>query len=234
MFWSVFQDLKSRFPDITFKVHCREGQQLFTDFSPGDYDILFQVPMVQNDSGLSKFRICAQQQLGIPWDSSKEFSYQLPEVPDSGIQLPENTFALSFQSVSNKHKKLSEERVNLIWNKVKEFGFTPLEVQFQHNYKSTWNTRYSCIDFTCRDFPASIANCIDVMRRCRGFIGVHTGTSCIAASLYPDKTLHLDINSHWSPKVQTDCVSMELDCSRDTLNILLLQRFLQKCRSTYV
>lgn len=230
MFRSVYEELKRQFPDITFNLHCRAGQQLFNDITTDKYDLIFQVPMVENNSGNSKFRICAQQELGITWDSSYEYSWKLPQVPSSNILVPDNAIGLSFQSSSSVQKNLSEQKVSFIWNKVKECGFNPVQVHFQHPYKKQQNTRYSCIDFTCRDFPASVQNCIDVVSKCKGFISVPTGTVCIAMSLYPQRVLHLNTREHWVPKLQTDTLSSQLDCRRDTLNGRLLERFLYLCK----
>ena len=167
--------------------------------------------------------------MGFPWNSANEFSWKLPQV-HTDIKIPDNTIALSFQSVSDPVKNLQINKAQLIWNLVKEAGFTPLEVHFEHNYKKANNTRYPFIDYSCRDFPASVENCIGVMQQCKGFIGVSTGTSCIAASLYPLKTMHLNTKNYWVPKIQTDGAFWQVDCRRNYLNDRAIKEFLNTCR----
>ena len=229
MFRSVYQELKRLLPQVIFNLHCREGQQLFNDITETSYDLIFQVPFKQDNSGESKFRICAEQEFGMAWNSASEFSWKIPKV-HTDIKLPDSTIALSFQSVSDPVKNLSVDKAQCIWNLVKEAGFTPLEVHFEHNYKKNVNTRYSFIDYSCRDFPASVENCIGVMRQCKGFIGIATGTSCIAASLYPMKTMHLNTKNYWVPKIQTDGVFWQLDCRRQFINDRTVKEFLNLCR----
>ena len=229
MFRSVYQELKKLFPQTVFNLHCRSGQDIFNQITEKDYDLLFQVTMAQNNGGQSKFRICAEQEFGIPWNSANQFSWKLPEV-HTDIVLPANVMGLSFQSTSDPAKNLPADKARTIWNLVKDVGFIPLEVHFEHNYKKPVNTRYSFIDYSCRDFPASVENCIGVMQQCKGFIGISTGTSCIAASLYPMKTMHLNTKNYWVPKIQTDGFFWQLDCRRSLLNTKAIKDFLNVCR----
>ena len=228
MFWSVYQELKRQFPQVKFNLHCRPGQELFNDISTDTYDLLFQVPMIER-AGKSKSSICAEEELGIVWNPKLEFTYKIPDVPMSDIPIPENAIGLAFQSVSNPRKRLSEDKAHLIWDCVREAGFSPIEIQFEHIYKKAENTRYPFTDLTCRDFTPSVENCIAAVRKCRAFIGVSTGPICIAVSLYPERTMHLSTCDTWSPKFQAISRISELNC-RDNIDIVSLQAFLEKCK----
>lgn len=228
MFWSVYQELKRQFPRVKFNLHCRPGQELFNDISTDTYDLVFQVPMIER-GGKSKSSICAEEELGIVWDPKLEFTYNIPDVPTSDITIPDNAVGLAFQSVSNPRKRLPEVKAHVIWDCVKETGFSPIEIQFEHNYKKTENTRYPFIDLTCRNFPPSVENCIAAVRKCKAFIGVSTGPICIAVSLYPERTMHLSTCDTWSPKFQTISKASQLNCS-GAIDTEKLKVFLERCK----
>ena len=59
MFHSVYQELKKICSKVTFNLHCRAGQELFNDITETSYDLIFEVPFREDNSGESKFRICA-------------------------------------------------------------------------------------------------------------------------------------------------------------------------------
>ena len=199
MFMPLYRRLKQMFPEVVFNLQCGKGQNFFQELTETKYDLKYYIKFPEfNMEGIplkypymSKVGICCVMQLGIPPEPSLQFTYKFPEVPFSGIPLQDNSIGIAFQVTSNPNKSVPQKCAEVVWNTVKEFGYTPIEVHFQHPLKNSRNTKYSFIDRTCRDYPASVEACVDVIRRCKGFIGVNTGTFCMATALKNKKVLHM-------------------------------------------
>ena len=188
MFMPLYNRLKELYPECQFDLICSKGQEYFNTVTREDYDLVYPLtfPEFNNryygNTGKSKPEMCCVYELGIPFTEDIEFTWKPGEL-HCNIEIPENTVGIAFQVTSNPHKSILYENAKRVWNTVKEAGYTPLEVHFDHILRDPRNTKYNFINNTCRDYEATVENCLGVIKQCRGFIGVNTGTFCAAVSI---------------------------------------------------
>ncbi len=220
MFMPLYKRLKQLYPNVHFNLKCNNGQEYFEEIDCDDFDFSFNVEFCEFNmskygfvfEGLSKPEICAIYELGIPFDESLEFTWKPDKIIDSEIKLPQNAIGVAFQVTSNPTKSISEDCARVVWDTIKECGYTPIEVHFEHCIKNDRNKKYSFIDLTCRDFEAKIENVVDVISKCKGFVGVNTGTFCMATSMMNGNVLHLYKRHHFAPNYKRFNPVPEVDC----------------------
>lgn len=237
MFRPLYDRLKKLFPSVIFNLKCNNGQEYFEEITEKHYDMCFDIvfPEFNNYSlgycfnGMSKPEICCKYELGIEFSRDLEFTWKPKKIIDSGIDVPSNTIGLAFQVTSNPKKSISEDVANLIWNKVKEFGFNPLEVHFSHKLANQQNKMYKFIDNTCRGYSANIDSCVDVINKCKGFIGVNTGTFCMATAMKDGNVLHMYKIYHFCPNYKRFDPVQEINCkNKQLIDFGCLENYLTK------
>lgn len=223
MFMPLYLRVKQLFPSITFNLALNQGQQLFQDITEEAYDKAFYIKFYQFNMcpafhGMSKPEICCNVQLGIPYDQSLQFTWK-PEVI-SDLKLKDNCIGCAFQVTSNPRKSLSIDKAQQVWEAIKQTGYTPVEIYFQHQLRDIRNSKYPFIDYTMRTQKACPQNLVSAINQCKMFIGVNTGSLCIAASLHPQTTIALLTRHHWSPNYQRLNPIPELDNKLITKDIV--------------
>lgn len=225
MFLPLYERLKQMFPGVHFNLKCNRGQEFFEQIDRNNYDETFYIKFHEfyllNPGHLinaSKPEICCVIELGIPFEPSLEFTWKPSKPIHTDIVLPENTIGVAFQVTSAQYKNIPYDSAKIVWKTIKECGYTPLEVHFEHKLKSNNNSKYDFIDNTCRDYPASVENLIGVINQCKGFIGVNTGSFVMATCLKNGNTLHLQKVFPFAPGYKRYNPVPELNC-REAKNI---------------
>lgn len=236
MFLPLYNRLKELYPDVSFNLVCNYGQEYFEDKNDDKYDIDFDIVFPEfnnkyfgyNFHGKSKPEICCEYELGIPFTEDIEFTWEPNKVEDSGIIIPKNAIGVAFQVTSNPNKSIEESVAFYIWDAIKQLGFTPVEIHFSHKLQNERNSMYGFIDRTCRTEKASVNNCIDVINKCKGFIGVNTGTFCMATAMKNGNVLHMYKMHHFSPNYKRFNPVPEIDCrEKFYINMNILENYLR-------
>lgn len=220
MFLPLYNRMKELYPNVSFNLKCGRGQEIFNDIHDTEYDLCFNIRFPEfnnmccgvNFNGLSKPEICCIYELGIPFDETIEFTWKPKEIIDSKIPVQDKTIGVAFQVTSNPSKSIEYECAKKIWNTIKDYGFTPLEVHFEHVLRNQINKKYDFIDNTCRIYEPSISNVIDVINKCKGFVGVNTGTFCMATAMKNGNVIHLYKRYHFAPNYKRFNPVTEVDC----------------------
>lgn len=237
MFLPLYNRLKKLYPDVSFNLICNRGQECFEDKNDNEYDICFDIVfpefnnrhLVPSVYGKSKPEICCEYELGIPFTKDIEFTWKPNQINDSGIAVDNKTIGVAFQVTSNPVKSVSECCAKIIWDMIKKHGYTPLEVHFEHELGNARNTKYEFIDNTCRIYKPTISNVIDVINKCKGFIGVNTGTFCMATSMKNGNTLHLFKKFHFCPGYKRFNPVMEIDCrSTELIDKKIFEEYIRR------
>jgi len=166
----------------------------------------------------SKPELCCNMELGIPFEQSLEFTWRPNKEVHTDIVIPDKTIGVAFQVTSAQYKNISYDSAKRVWEIIKDCGYTPLEVHFEHGLKNNSNKKYDFIDNTCRNYQASVENLIGVINQCKGFIGVNTGSFVMATCLKQGKTLHMMKVFPFAPGYKRFNPVPELDC-RDAKSI---------------
>lgn len=185
MFYPVFEYLKSAYPQSQIDIHVEYGQEQIFRSAPFDeklYDICFVIhfPMAEA-TPFSKSEYCCMWEIGIDY---KKVQRELAAVPDSKSPF----VGVHFQGTSmDKVVSVPEGLGRIIWDEIKESGYIPVEIFFQHCFYNPANKKYDFIDNTCRGGVATLPNVIGAIRSCRAFVGVLSGPIMVAISMYPDR-----------------------------------------------
>lgn len=239
MFLPLYYKLKKMYPNVSFNLKCNVGQEIFDDINDKEYDIYFDIIFPEfNDKryypytiGISKPHICCYAELGIPFSKDIEFTWKPKKIIDSGIVVPNNSVGVAFQVTSNPKKSIDRDTAKFVWDTIKNMGFNPIEVHFEHSLKNENNKKYDFIDNTCRGYKANIENVIDVINKCRGFIGVNTGTFCMATAMKNGNVLHMYKVHHFYPHYKQFNPVKEIDCRRSYLiSMNIFKGYLEKIR----
>ena len=235
MFLPLYKKLKELYPSVNFNLKCNIGQEFFNEINCKEYDYEFYIkfpewnmrPFFPSCMNLSKPAICASYELGIPFTKYDEFTWKPNEIKNSGIVIPKNSIGIAYQVTSNPNKSIDYNPAKFVWGIVKEYGFNPVEVHFEHKLGKSQNKKYDFIDFTCRNYEANIENVIDVINKCKGFIGVNTGTFCMATSMKDGNTLHMFKRYHFAPHYKMCNPVKEIDCRTvSSISIKILKKYL--------
>ena len=239
MFQPLYQRLKELYPDVEFHLQGNTDQQYFED-EPNRTQVSYHFKLhfpettgnfVKNGYAMSKPEACAVLELGIPWTKDLEFTWD-PELWNKDLKIDDNCIGVVFQVNSNASRSLDPITGTIIWNRVKEHGFRPIEVFFKDVHMRPRNGRFACVDYTCRDFEAIPENMIAVIKQCKGFIGVNTGTFCAATCLLHGHTLHLRKNDPFGPYYKRiDPVQECWAINAKDIDLKAIEDYLAECRS---
>ena len=206
MFYPLYLRLKALYPDVDFRLKANTDQGYFEETQAmtrvsKHFKIAFPETtgnFVNSRYSMSKPEACAVLELGIPWTRDLEFTWN-PTRWNKDLKIADNCIGVVFQVNSNASRSLDPITGQTIWNTIKAHGFRPIEVFFKDVHRRERNGKFSCIDYTCRDFEACPENMIAVIKQCKGFVGVNTGTFCAATCLLNGHTLHLRRNDPFGP-----------------------------------
>ena len=238
MFHPMYERLKQLFPLVSFHLSTNIDQKYFEDTPTFDVDKVFKInfpetaqPFLPFDraDGISKVENCAKNELGIPFDASLEFTWT-PKRWNEDLKIGDNCVGFVSQVQSCPSKGLDNVLGAKIWNTIKACGYTPIEVVFQNPNLNKCNNRPEFVDYSCRDMEPSVENAIAVIRQCKKFIGVNTGTFCMSVCLLGDNTLHLKKRYPFAPWYKRIKPVREICCQdlehldNNGLNLFLTQK----------
>lgn len=237
MFQPLYQRLKELHPEVEWHLKPNTDQQYFAETPDAPVDVVFDIHFPETPDfcrnrkyALSKPEACAVFELGIPWSKELEFTWE-PVKWNKELQLRKDCMGFVYQVNSDPTKGLNPGLAAIIWRKIQEAGFTPIEVQFRNPNHNQKNGQASFVNYTCRDFEASVENAISVIKQCRGFVGVNTGTFCMATCLHHGHVLHLYKRHHFSPFYKRIDPVPELDCTDPGhMNYKALEDYLSSCK----
>lgn len=239
MFQPLYQRLKQLHPEVEWHLRANIDQHYFDETPDAPVDMIFDIRFPEtpgifsNDKwALSKPEACAVLELGIPWSRELEFTWE-PAKWNKDLQLRKDCIGFVYQVNSDPTKGLNTGQAANIWRKIKEAGFTPIEVQFRNPNHNQKNGQAAFVNYTCRDFEPSVENAIAVIKQCRGFVGVNTGTFCMATCLHHGHVLHLYKRHHFSPYYKRIDPVPELDCSDPGhMDYRPLEDYLSSCKES--
>lgn len=238
MFYPLYQRLKELHPDVEWHLKANRDQQYFEETPKAEVDIIFDIsfpetPSLFRDSSyaLSKPEACAVCELGIPWTPDLEFSWK-PTKWNEPLRLKNNCIGFVYQVHSDPSKGLNTGVGANFWRHIQEAGFTPIEVQFNNPNANKKNGRAAFANYSCRDFEPSVENLVAVLKQCKGFVGVNTGTFCAAVCICDKAPLALDTKYPFSPYYKRINPLKSIDC-RDPgkIDYGKLDAYLASCRS---
>lgn len=238
MFQPLYQRLKTLYPNVEWHLKANCDQQYFEETPDASVDIIFDIQFPETVSifkgsnyALSKPEACAILELGIPWTKDLEFSWE-PRSWNADLKIKENCIGFVYQVQSDPSKGLNTGTGANFWRKIKEAGFTPIEVQFHNPNANKKNGRAAFVNYSCRDFEASVENLIAVLKQCRGFVGVNTGTFCAATCVMHGHVLALNTRYPFAPFYKRIDPVMSMDCHDPShMNYKALDDYLASCKS---
>jgi hypothetical protein len=198
MFLPYYKALCNMFPDIKFDLRADNQSVFFDDYdkSMESYDYVFHLHAIFNErlvmySGFTKPECNCLFEMGIPYDKSLEYSYQLPHEKIDGF---ENVVGISFfNSCFPQYINCRYDVAFRIWDVLKENGFIPIHL-FKPILKGAdrnpLNKFYDFIDNTV-DSSYDLRKMINAMSSMRGIAAVATGNFHYSMTVFPEKTLFL-------------------------------------------
>jgi len=137
--------------------------------------------LMSEGTGKTKSQLCAEIEFGI-----YDFSISLTafrENPKHRKVIGINFFGTCLPNQTNP----DEATAKRIWAEIKEAGYVPLEIYFEHTWHNPSNEKYEWIDNSIRGAEANIYSLKTILQGCIGFIGVASGP-WVAAMKYCQKT----------------------------------------------
>lgn len=191
MFMPLLRRLRAMFPDCEFDMRLLPGRQtpiFYSQHEPiATYDIvailLFE-ESCEKRGFMTKAEYCCKQELGIPFSEDMDFTWTPPAVAPPLI-------GVNFQCNSNPAYNVPYGVAEMIWQVVQNAGLVPIEIYFEHKQFDRRNQPYDFVTATTRGVKPSVEVFVGVLQQCRGFIGVNSGSLCMAMAMYPERTLHL-------------------------------------------
>lgn len=191
MFMPLYLKLVELFPQSEIAVQWAEGR---TDIfpqpkEPAYYDYVFvivfhETPTDYRFQKYSKPECCCVHELGIDFDLSLDFTWQPPKVRSPFI-------GVSFMCNSNPNYNIPYHVAKQVWQAIQFCGKVPIEVYFRHMQYNVKNEPYDFVNCSTRGVEPSVTAFTGVLQQCQAFIGVNSGTLCMAAAMYPGRVLHL-------------------------------------------
>lgn len=199
MFLSVLERLRELYPGIKIDIGlCRgldqetfipdavlldgDWREKWKDFG---YDLVFPVnfPIEKlEDPNTTKAEVCCIEELGIEPTCGHEpligkpmcaVSYQMTSVP----------------WVANADAEVAEK----VWKEIKDAGYVPIEVHFQHVFHNPSNERFPFVDTHVRNCTPKIETLMALLRACDRFVGVVSGNFHMALSVMgPSRVMLLE------------------------------------------
>lgn len=185
MFYPVYESLRDLHPECQIDLHVSYGQENVFNSEPFDeskYDICFVIhfPMAEA-TPFTKAEYSCMWEIGMDYKNVKRETASLPDFSSPLV-------GVHFQGTSmDKVVSVPEGLAKIMWDEIKEAGYIPFEVFFQHCFYNPENKKYNFIDNTCRGCEATLPNLIGMLRSCGCFMGVVSGPLMVACSLYPDR-----------------------------------------------
>ena len=201
MFLPVFWALEKHYPMIEFKLGVPKGLT-YLDLVPdaieltGDevnkdeqtellgFDLVAKItfPMNEGQNEYTKGEFCCKHEIGINpiWGHGA--------LPHYESRLCAVHFQITCLPESCNPDAATAER---IWNDVRDAGWVPLEVHFQHIFHNPVNTMFPFIDATVRRCRPEIKTLAGLIQHAGAFVGVVSGPFHVAMSVLPAKRVLL-------------------------------------------
>jgi hypothetical protein len=186
MFYPVYEYLRDKYATTCqIDLHVEYGQEtIFKSwpFTEQNYDACFIIhfPMAEA-TPFTKSEYCCMWEIGIDY---KNVSREVAELPVCRSPI----VGLHLQGTSmDKVVSCPEGLAQIIWEEVKEAGYIPMEMFFQHCFYNPANKKYDFVDNTCRGGQATISNLTGAISHCSAFIGVVSGPLLVALSTMPGR-----------------------------------------------
>jgi len=238
MFQPLYQRLKTLYPNIEFHLKGNRDQQYFEEAPEAAVDVVFKISFPETPElfrsskyTMTKPEACAVLELGIPWEPALEFSWK-PTKFNPELQIKDNCIGMVFQCNSDPSKGINPGLAARLWEAVRKSGFTPIEVQFTNPNHNKKNGRCAFANYSCRDFEPTVENLVSVIRQCKGFVGVNTGTFCAAVCIKNGHVLHLHTRHDFTRFYKRNNPVSSIDCTNpDKVDYSVIDRYLASCRS---
>lgn len=221
MFLPYYERLKQMFPEVKFDLKTK-NQGMFFKFNtnPSYYNWIFRCASFFNEEKPELQRWTKPEcncvlQLGIPYDKDIEYTVSLPhkDSPFVGVSYCNSCFP--------ENINCNYEVAKLIWDKLRENGFVPIEL-FSPTYKEAWerdeNKKFDFVSCSMRDMGSNLQRMLDVMATCRGLASVATGNFHYGMTIYPDKILYL--MNKYTYKYFTNKEILCLDVNKPDIKII--------------
>lgn len=196
MFMPLFLKLKELYPAVQLDLKLAAGR---ADFFGGhepleNYKYIFKITFHETpDKGGNKTKpeFCCIHELGIPFTEQLDFTWK-PEPVSSPF------VAVNFMCNSNSNYNVSYVIAKKIYNNIRDNGLIPIEIYFEHPQYNRNNGKYDFIVASTRGVKPSVEVFVGVLQQCRAFIGVNSGSLCMATAMYPSKVIHLHTRHSFS------------------------------------
>lgn len=196
MFMPLFLKLKFMYPETQIDLKVAAGREDFC--SPpeplANYKYIFKLVWHETHDKPGKYskpEYCCIRELGIPFTKELDFTWQPPKM-DSPL------IGVNFMCNSNPNYNVPYAVAKQIYNNIKDNGLIPLEIYFEHAQYNNRNSKYDFISATTRGVRPSVSAFVGAMQQCRAFIGVNSGSLCMATALYSSRVIHLHTRHSFS------------------------------------
>lgn len=190
MFMPLYMKLKELYPDTIFHLKLAKGRGDFFDKTPDTidtYDYVFMIAFFEScdkPGKLSKPEYCCVHELGLPFNSSLDFTWKPHECKSPFI-------GVNFQCNSNSSYNVPYRIAKQVWDTIVSVGLIPIEIYFKHPQFNESNQPYDFVTCSTRHGKATVEAFMGALQQCRAFVGVNSGSLCAATAMYPERTLHL-------------------------------------------
>ena len=167
-----------------------------------DYDYIFKIHFPVEIEGMTKAELCCETEIGC----TKIWEYgQIPNYPRKNFGYPSKLIGIHFHNtalpeVFNPSREVAER----IWNEVRDSGFIPIELDFNHPYHNPINEKFDFIDCTVRRVHGNVFTLLSLINACQGVIAVPSGPLHCSLAIIPKQVLYLEKNiplkrfTYWS------------------------------------
>lgn len=155
-----------------------------------DYDYIFLIHFPVEIEGMTKSELCCETEIGC----TKVWEYgQIPGFPRKNFGHPSRLIGIHYHNtalpdVFNPSRDVAEK----IWTEVRESGFIPIELDFNHPYHNPVNEKFDFIDCTVRRVHANVTTLLSLLNACQGVIAVPSGPLHCAMAMIPRQVLYLE------------------------------------------
>lgn len=138
------------------------------DYASLGYDS-YQIVRFEMSEGtdLTKTELCASKEFGIEPDALSALKKHVSANKVIGVHFQ----GTCLPGATNP----DEATAKMIWDEIKEAGYVPLEVNFEHLFHNPVNVKYDWVDRSTRGIAPDVNILLAVLSGCRGFLGVASG-----------------------------------------------------------